>query len=362
MFLSDEGAIFPSDMWDAEILREHRVNILRRQPNLYFCTWGSRQKSVIARSAPELEAGTVVTGNPRFDLCKAQFSWADAHPAVDRRAEYGPYILVSTRFGFVVHANGYQGQFEMFSENEFSSQDSWFALWRKDAHEFVETVVLIKELASTFKGHTVVVRPHPSESLEFYRAAFSAFPNVVVNRSESITHWIRKAELVVHNNCTTGIEAVLAGRPVLHFLPNGSSAADNAVAREAGWTATSIESAMTDAQRMLNGDVPPHVWSDEATGAILNLTTTSFPVLIDATLRVIRECNLTSPQVVLPRARRAFPRPWRRDSGPVSYGASKRGVFDRTRVEALVSACQASGFGRARVVDVTPESVVIEPA
>ena len=72
--------------------------------------------------------------------------------------------------------------------------------------------------------------------MSFYEHAFASFKNVVVTRDESVLPWIRAAELVVHSNCTTGIEAVLAGRPVLNLLPEceGRTELDVEVAREAG--------------------------------------------------------------------------------------------------------------------------------
>src|SRR4029079_2652744 len=204
--------------------------------------------------ATELSDCIVTTGSPRFDLCRPRFHWVTEQKAKEKREKYGPYILMCTRFGTANHSQGTDDPFRrkmnpvLWPEDlgQAGIAEVWYAKWHRDVHDFADFVVLIKEMATNNTRHTVVVRPHPSENLSFYQHAFSSFENVKVTKEDSVLPWIRSADLVIHRNCTTGIESVLAGRPVLNFLPASDTRAnfDVEVAREAGYTATSIEDAL----------------------------------------------------------------------------------------------------------------------
>ena len=50
--------------------------------------------------------------------------------------------------------------------------DLWLGRWRQDAHDFAEFVLLIRELARMRPDVPNVVRPHPSEDIRFYSAAY----------------------------------------------------------------------------------------------------------------------------------------------------------------------------------------------
>ena len=117
--------------------------------------------------------------------------------------------------------------------------------------------------------------------------------------------WIRSADLVIHSNCTTGIESVLAGRPVLNFLPASDTRAnfDVEVAREAGYTATSIEDALQKSSDLLSGRAPAHVWSVHAQAILHNLNGETIPLLVGETTRVLNEAAITSSSVELPKRR-----------------------------------------------------------
>ncbi len=196
-----------------------------------LCAWGKTQAEVMSDHSPELADRIRVTGSVQFDICSPRFEWI-TRPVVkeiERRA--GPYILVCTRFGSLAHAYGIHHFFRQKFDPELSIssidkkklEDMWFTKWRQDAHDFAEFVFLIKELARAYSKYKIILRPHPSETEMFYQKAFSQINNIEVTREGNVLNWIRGADLVVHSNCTTGIEAVLAGRPVLNFLPGTGS-------------------------------------------------------------------------------------------------------------------------------------------
>ena len=77
---------------------------------------------------------------------------------------------------------------------------------------FKNYLVEIGRLAEARPDRSILVRPHPFESEEVYRAALVRHPNVVVDGTGSVLDMIQNAAAVIHLNCGTAIEAVLLGK------------------------------------------------------------------------------------------------------------------------------------------------------
>ena len=99
------------------------------------------------------------------------------------------------------HAEGQEAPFlrRMYSTGWPDSYDAKaiadvvFTQWQQAVHDFADLVVLLRRLALTYPDYTIVLRPHPSENLTFYRQAFSRLENVMVRRDKSVLNWIRAA-------------------------------------------------------------------------------------------------------------------------------------------------------------------------
>ena len=123
-----------------------------------------------------------------------------------------------------------------------------------------------------------------------------------MGRDKSVLNWIRSAAMVIHSNCTTGIEAVLADRPVLNLLPDrdGRDDLDLEVAREAGVVATSIPDALQKIESILTGTALPPTWSTHATAILNNLRALAIPMMVKETLGVFHEHGISSSDVAFP--------------------------------------------------------------
>jgi hypothetical protein len=74
---------------------------------------------------------------------------------------------------------------------------------------------------------TLVVRPHPSEGHEAWDAAAAGCGNVVVAFEGSVVPWLVGARALIHNGCTTAVEAAVLGTPSLAYRPVTSDSFDN---------------------------------------------------------------------------------------------------------------------------------------
>ncbi len=372
MFMIDEGGIFPENGWIQNMLQKHRIHQIRDIPVNTICLWGELQKQVIAKQAPELASTLAVTGCPRFDLCGTKYSWIESIANETDFATHQPYILICSRFTSVAHAEGMQIPFTRkvnpnIWPNDMSLQDIselWYTSWQRDVHDFADFVVAVKEIAKAHPDYTIVLRPHPSESLGFYKEALKPFKNIEVIRSGSVLGWIRSAEVVVHTNCTTGVEAILAGRPTINFLPDTvpRENLDKAVSREAGIITRSVEDTVERVSEMVNGGDFSQAWSDRAKSILLNLETESIPVLAKETRRCIDSAGINSSKVRLPSRERVKP------IGEVDnkktmapYRTFKRIPLDREYIESFIDGCISNNLGSGNVAYSTERLVVIEP-
>ena len=77
----------------------------------------------------------------------------------------------------------------------------------------------IPKLARKFPDTTIIIRPHPVENKSVYDQLASRFDNLKVVQEGNVIPWIRAAAAVIHNGCTTGIEAYLSDKPALAYVP-----------------------------------------------------------------------------------------------------------------------------------------------
>ncbi|MGE0449668.1 MAG: surface carbohydrate biosynthesis protein [Vicinamibacterales bacterium] len=372
VFITDEGAMHQADSWVEQTLHKHWTDHFRTRRVHRMCVWGARQGEVVSAHLPALRGRISVTGSARFDLCSPDYSWLSREPNAATGFGDDGFILACTRFSALAHSKGMAAPFQIkLNRNAWPASisteevtDVWFKKWRQDAHDFAEFVVLVKEMARGYPKLTVVIRPHPSESTEFYQQAFATVRNVTVRREGNVLDWIRPARVVVHSNSTSGVEAVLARRPVVNFLPSSSDrdGLDVEVAREAGVTAGSVAEALGHVDRLLSGDAFTHEWSDDARSMLNNLNEAAVPLLVKQTLEALDEETIDSSSVTLPgggglraNVRRVLKRTEDR------YLTSKRGRLSSEYVETVVAGCRSRGIGAARVRQMTDRYVVIEP-
>jgi len=81
---------------------------------------------------------------------------------------------------------------------------------------FLET---INQISNENTHLNFVIRPHPEESLNKYFEYFKNNHNIFIARGGSVIPWIISSKLVIHYDCTTGLEAALSGKTVVSYTP-----------------------------------------------------------------------------------------------------------------------------------------------
>ena len=86
---------------------------------------------------------------------------------------------------------------------------------------------LVAALAAAFPEDAIIVRPHPSEGHGAWEEVARDFANCTVRGDGSAIDWMLQADVLVHNSCTTAIEANLLRLPTVNYLPNFDDMCDN---------------------------------------------------------------------------------------------------------------------------------------
>ncbi|MCC6848496.1 MAG: hypothetical protein IT294_08355 [Deltaproteobacteria bacterium] len=229
------------------------------------------------RAAPAWRGQPIhVTGNPRFDLLRPELRGFFDPERDAVRARFGRPLLVNTNFGSMNHFVSKHGIHEPDSrtagrrigedqhERDFHAR---LAAHRRRLFEaFLEAV---PALARAFPDRIVVVRPHPAERAETWRQAVRDAPNVEVLSEGHVAPWLLAAGVVIHNGCTTGIEAHLLGTPAVAYRPWQDDALDLALPNRLSSAAADVPELIACCERALAGTLAPTAAEREEQAALM---------------------------------------------------------------------------------------------
>jgi len=195
----------------------------------HLIAWGEDNAELFAQY-PHLHGVPIhATGNPRNDFLRPELRGFFEDRARAYRAEYGDFILVNTNFN---HVNSFYPGQNIFVPQSSPSEPPRFgrggtgmtvdyASGLRDHKQalFEHFQRLIPELEKRLPGLNVVVRPHPTENHEAYKAIAGRCRRVRVINEGNVVAWLLAARALVHNGCTTGVEAYCLGVPAVSFRP-----------------------------------------------------------------------------------------------------------------------------------------------
>jgi surface carbohydrate biosynthesis protein len=216
----EEGLVYPN----VEDYGRRKLNPAAYESLDQYFAWGAQQREDMIRLGCNPDV-MMITGNPRFDVHRS-----DTRGMLDARAgaireHYGPFILVNTNFPKHNLGSGVDDQRKLEvlrREGKVSTAEDeavelgWMEFQRQ---VFLKFLALVPLLSRAFPEHRVVVRPHPSESHDPWQELAATFPNVSVLFEDNVAAWLLAADVSIHNNCTTGVEAFALDRPTVAYRP-----------------------------------------------------------------------------------------------------------------------------------------------
>ena len=168
-----------------------------------------------------------ITGNPRSDMLRPELRPFYADEVKKLRRKYGDFILINTNFN---HVNAFGADMNLFKPVKLPGRKPKFGraargMSRRYAeglrdHKravFEDFKRLIPDLEKAFPDYNIVVRPHPTENQGVYQQIASRCRRVRVTNEGNVVPWLMAARALIHNGCTTGVEAYVMRVPALSY-------------------------------------------------------------------------------------------------------------------------------------------------
>jgi surface carbohydrate biosynthesis protein len=222
-----------------------------------LCTQGLNEQDTYRRFFPEASTRMVMTGNPRADLLTAGHRHCHFEDRDRIRAAHGRFILVNTNFGyintefgmpedFLRHCAGV-GMFNPSVERDIELFKARFQFERENMMAFNDLLPVLRE---RYPNRKVILRPHPAEDHGRWRSLVSGIDGVEVHGDGPAIPWILASDLLIHNACTTGVEALLLEHPAIAYCSFSNMFEDVFLANRVSTRLTSLEELLSGIDRV----------------------------------------------------------------------------------------------------------------
>jgi surface carbohydrate biosynthesis protein len=212
----------------AETYYSRRLSPTAIRYNSHLFAWGE-DNAELWRQYPDIPADMPihVTGNPRSDMLRPEMRPFYEAEAEEIRKTHGRFILVNTNFN---HVNAYFPAQNLFLPQKKADEAPQFGKaavgmsleYAEGLRDHKETIFgafkeMIPVLDKAFPDHTIIVRPHPTENQQVYMDIASKCQRVKVTNEGNVVPWLMATDVVIHNGCTTGVEAYMMDVPAVSY-------------------------------------------------------------------------------------------------------------------------------------------------
>ena len=222
---------------------------------------GEEHKAALLRFHPAHADKYRVVGNPRWDLLRPELRGSHDDEVAAIRARHAPFILINTNFS--VHNSARrtveetrkwfvdEGHIDPSKPEDVVFLDEIFRMERAN----IDAVhALLRELPARFPKHSFIVRPHPIERAETWSEFLRDVPRAEMVRDGSVVPWIIAADVLVHTNCTTGVEAFALDKPAISLQPAELAIADTYLANLVNYRTKTVAETLDRIERLVARD------------------------------------------------------------------------------------------------------------
>lgn len=165
--------------------------------------------------------------NPRWDLMRPELRSIYDQDVAEIKRKHGEFILINSNLGFT---NTEKGDVDEIIRNLVRTGKIDLSDPRQAKHieegrlmEVANQAALVEflpKLRKQFPDVKIVLRPHPSERMDRWYEWAGHIPNLTIIREGPAIPWILASRLLIHTNCTTGVEAIALDKPALCIVPS----------------------------------------------------------------------------------------------------------------------------------------------
>jgi surface carbohydrate biosynthesis protein len=228
----------------------------------HLFAWGPNDADMFRDYPGRGEVAVHATGNPRADLLREDVRPLFEADAAALRREHGRFILINTNFSFV---NNFVPSLNLIQRGPADSAPRISRTGRGMSLDFAlgmaahqQSILdgfagLLPALAEAFADRVIVMRPHPSENHDRWRALTRRLANVRVIHEGNVVPWLMAAEVLVHNGCTTAVEGAVLGTPTIAYRPIMADSYDYHLPNRLSMQTDSISSTLAAVADVLAG-------------------------------------------------------------------------------------------------------------
>jgi surface carbohydrate biosynthesis protein len=205
-------------------------------------TWGPEDFKTLKKYYPNQMNKIYMTGSPRVDLWRPNLYdyWGKKIKNFNK-----PFLLIPSNFGAGITVQSFYERIVIRKRGGYLDREPerLMELVKRESEQikligyFIDA---IKYLSHQNKNYHIILRPHPSESLEAWKLLLEKIPNVSVIADDGVSLWVKNAFAILHNGCTTALEATFFNKPIITYSPFEANFARQ-LANDLGQNVTSLK-------------------------------------------------------------------------------------------------------------------------
>jgi len=251
----EEGLLREPD----EIYHRWRLSPVAMKRIAHLTTWGEDNANAFRSFTGYGNTPINVTGNPRIDLLRPELRDFYRPEAETIRERFGNFILINTNFSKVNHYYSELGELKQAVEGKKPGKTESFDIG-KGRHKiaiFEHFQRMLPTFCDTFSDHTVILRPHPSESHQTWLDIAKEHPNLIVTNEGNVHPWLMAAKAVVANGCTTLVESAILGTAGINYEPEAVAEYDFAITADVSRRVSSLDELLKTVRLIVDGEMGP---------------------------------------------------------------------------------------------------------
>ena len=214
----EEGLVYPDPEW----YFANRVGPESAKLADALIAWGGVGARDWQPTLPPEASRPIALGNGRLDLLREPYCRLYSAKAEQLKRRFGDYVLVNTNFDLVNHADGEGGLLRRLRASgrvRGKEDEAQFARWGQFRQAMFDAFMQgLPRLHDALPQLHFVIRPHPSENLKPYQDLAQTYPRMSVEPAKDpVFAWILGSRAIVHNSCTTAVEAYMLGVPPIAY-------------------------------------------------------------------------------------------------------------------------------------------------
>lgn len=181
-----------------------------------FFFFGQKQKNSFDKIFGSIDS-FITAGNPRIDMWQANCYGLHNQTTQIIKRKFGDFFLMPLNFGY-------------YTEDAFINDKAYSKVLAEKSEFLFDNFCKLAEKFAKEQKCNVIMRPHPTDDPKAIKRLMNkhGIKSNLVHCIESydVFPWISAARVLIHNCCTTSLEAGFCGTNVVTYAPSNMSLLD----------------------------------------------------------------------------------------------------------------------------------------